>query len=425
MSKKIKKIVAREILDSRGNPTIEVEVELMGGAKSRASVPSGASTGHTEALELRDGDSSRYGGKGVSGAVDNVNNIIFKALKGYEIAKQQEIDKIMIDLDGTDNKSKLGANAILGVSLACARAAAKSEKIPLYQYINKTYSLNSIRQSLPTPMFNIFNGGSHADTNLDIQEVIIMPITNSVFSEKIRYGAEIFHELKNILTGHNLDTDVGNEGGYAPDIQSTVMAFDLIIEAIKKAGYEPGKDIVLGIDAGANTFYDNKENHYVFKADKISLSPERLVSLYAEWITKYPLTSIEDPLHENDWEGWQNAHRRLKTTKGDLMVVTDDLTVTNPVRTERAIKCAAGNSIIIKLNQVGTLSEAVETTKIAQNAGWKIVVSHRSGETCDSFIADLAVAVGADFIKAGSLSRGERLAKYNRMMEIEKELSGK
>jgi enolase len=422
MSTKIKNIIAREILDSRGNPTVEVKVELFGKIKAVASVPSGASTGHTEALELRDNDLKRYGGKGVLKACENVNKIIAKSLKGKDAAQQENIDKTMIELDGTDNKSKLGANAILGVSLACARAAAKAEKMPLYQYISSKFKIQNSKFKLPIPIFNVFNGGEHADTNLDIQEIIIIPIADASFSEKVRYGAEVFHELKKVLIGHNLDTDVGNEGGYAPDIQSTAMAFDLIIEAVKKAGYEPGKDIALGIDAGANTFYDAKEDHYVLKADKVSLSPERLVSLYAEWLAKYPLISIEDPLNENDWEGWQRAHRRLKTAKGDLMIIADDLTATNPARTERAIKCAAGNAIIIKLNQIGTLTEAVETFKIARNAGWKTVVSHRSGETCDSFISDLSVALGADFIKAGSLSRSERLAKYNRLMEIEEEL---
>lgn len=422
MSAKIKKISARQILDSRGDPTIEVRVELTGKVVATDAIPSGASTGKTEAIELRDGDAAKYGGKGVLKACENVNKIIAKALKGMDISKQEEIDKVMIDLDGTDNKARLGANAILGVSLACARAASKAAKIPLYEYLARTYSLSTDSYSLPTPLFNVFNGGSHADTNLDIQEIIIVPIADISLSEKIRYGAEVFHELKNVLIQHNLDTDVGNEGGYAPDIQSTTMAFDLIIEAIKRKNYIPGKDIALAIDAGANSFYDEKEKQYVFKAEKISLSGERLISLYLEWISKYPLISIEDPLNETDWAGWQLAHRRLKTAKGDLMVITDDLTVTNPIRTERAIKMSAGNAIIIKLNQIGTLSETIETVKIARRAGWKIVVSHRSGETCDSFIADLSVAVGADFIKAGSLSRSERLSKYNRLMEIEEEI---
>ncbi len=422
MIAKIKNIVARQILDSRGDPTIEVKVELTGKISAKAAVPSGASTGKTEAIELRDGDETKYGGKGVLKACENVNKIIAEAIKGMDVFRQEEIDKKMIELDGTENKARLGANAILAVSLACARAAAKAAKVPLYEYIAKAYSFSSANYSLPTPMFNVFNGGSHADTNLDIQEIMLIPIADIPFYEKVRYGAEVFHELKNVLTQHNLDTDVGNEGGYAPDIQSTIMAFDLIMESIKRKGYVPGQDIALGIDAGANSFYDEKEDQYVFKAEKISLSGERLISLYLEWIGKYPLISVEDPLNETDWQGWQNGYRRLKTAKGDLMVITDDLTVTNPTRTERAIKESAGNAIIIKLNQVGTLTETIETVKIARAAGWKIIVSHRSGETCDDFIADLAVAVSADFIKAGSLSRSERLAKYNRLIEIEEEL---
>lgn len=430
MVAKIKNIIAREILDSRGNPTIEVKVELTGKIIAIASVPSGASTGSSEALELRDNDFKRYGGKGVLKAIKNINETIAKALKGADINNQQEIDKILIDLDGTEDKTNLGANAILGVSLACARAAAKAEKIPLYEYIAKTYSLDktqnkypsTARYSLPTPMFNIFNGGSHADTNLDIQEIMIIPHAEISFAEKVRCGAEIFHELKNVLTQHDLDTDIGNEGGYAPDIKSTIFAFDLVLEAIKRAGYTIGKDVSLGIDAGANSFYDQKENHYVLKADRISLSSERLISLYIEWIGKYNLISVEDPLNEKDWIEWRKAFIRLKIADGNTMVVTDDLTVTNIRLLEKAIKEAVGNAIIIKPNQIGTLSETIKTVKMAQKAGWKIIVSHRSGETCDSFVADLAVAVGADFIKAGSLSRGERLAKYNRLMEIEEEI---
>lgn len=425
MAAKIKNIIAREILDSRGNPTIEVKVELIGKIVAIAGVPSGASTGGSEALELRDGDLKRYGGKGVLNAVKNINEIIAKALKGKDVTRQQEIDEKMINLDGTANKTNLGANAILGVSLACARAGAIASKLPLYEYIAKTYSLPATHYSLPTPMFNIFNGGSHADTNLDIQEIMIIPQSENSFAEKIRCGAEIFHELKNVLTQHNLDTDIGNEGGYAPDIKSTTFAFDLVLEAIKRAGYNIGKDVSLGIDAGANSFYNVKENHYVLKADGVSLTSERLVSLYIEWIGKYNLISVEDPLNEKDWIEWRKAFIRLKTAKGGTMVVTDDLTVTNIKLLEKAIKDAVGNTIIIKLNQIGTLSETIEAVKMARSAGWKIIVSHRSGETCDSFIADLAVAVGSDFIKAGSLSRGERLAKYNRLMEIEGELANK
>lgn len=422
MAAKIKNIIAREILDSRGNPTVEVKIELTGKITAIAAVPSGASTGSSEALELRDNDPKRYGCKGALKAVKNINEVIAKALKGKDAARQQEIDDTMIKLDGTENKTNLGANAILGVSLACARAGAIAAKLPLYEYIAKTYKFPSVIHKLPAPMFNIFNGGKHADTNLDIQEIMIIPRAEISFAEKVRCGAEIFHELKNVLTQHDLDTDTGNEGGYAPDIKSTIFAFDLVLEAIKRANYVVGKDVLLGIDAGATSFYDPKENHYVLKADGVSLTSERLISLYIEWIGKYNLISFEDPLNEKDWIEWRKAFIRLKTAKGDAMVVTDDLTVTNVRLLEKAIKEAAGNAIIIKPNQIGTLSETIRTVKMAQAAGWKIIVSHRSGETCDDFIADLAVAVGADFIKAGSLSRGERLAKYNRLMGIEEEL---
>lgn len=423
MAAKIKNIVAREILDSRGNPTIEVKIELIGKIIAIAAVPSGASTGSSEALELRDKDPKRYGGKGVLKAVKNVNEIIAKTLKGKDASKQQEIDEALIKLDGTDNKTNFGANAILGVSLACARAGAMAAKLPLYDYIAKTYNFPAKEYKLPTPMFNIFNGGSHADTNLDIQEIMIIPRADIPFNEKIRCGAEIFHELKNVLSQHDLDTDIGNEGGYAPDIKSTIFAFDLVLEAIKRANYAVGKEVSLGIDAGATTFYDPKENHYVLKADGVSLSSERLISLYIEWISKYNLISIEDPLNEKDWAEWRKAFIRLKTADGQTMVITDDLTVTNIKLLQKAINEAVGSGIIIKPNQIGTLSESIEAVKMAQKAGWKIIVSHRSGETCDSFIADLAVGVGADFIKAGSLSRGERLAKYNRLMEIEEEIN--
>lgn len=422
MSAKIKNISAREILDSRGNPTIEVKIELTGKIQAIAAVPSGASTGGSEALELRDGDANRYGGKGVLKAINNINGIIAKTLKGKEISRQKEIDSIMIKTDGTSNKSRLGANAILGVSMACARAGALSEKIPLYRYIAEKFDFQNSGFKLPAPMFNIFNGGSHADTNLDIQEIMVIPHAEISFAEKIRCGAEIFHELKNVLTQHNLDTDIGNEGGYAPDIKSTIFAFDLILESISRSGYIIGKNVFLGIDAGANSFYDKKENHYILKADGVSLSSERLISLYIEWINKYNLISVEDPLNENDWIEWRNAFIRLKNANGDAMVITDDLTVTNIKLLEKAIKEAVGNAIIIKPNQIGTISETIDTVKMAKKAGWKIIASHRSGETCDSFIADLAVAIGADFIKAGSLSRGERLAKYNRLMEIEEEI---
>lgn len=428
MSNKIKKIRAREILDSRGDPTVEVEIVLDNKIRAIASVPSGASTGKFEALELRDGNKSRYDGKGVLKVCENVNKIIARTLIGQSVTNQRKIDRVMIDLDGTKNKSNLGANAILGVSLACARAGAMAANKLLYKYLAKSFQFSITNFQLPIPMFNIFNGGKHADTNLDIQEIMIIPMADISFSEKVRYGAEVFHELKNILTQHNLDTDVGNEGGYSPDIKSTTTALGLIIEAIKRKGYMPRKDICLAIDAGANSFYNVKENCYVLNADKVSLSREQLISLYAEWADKYYLVSIEDPMNESDWDGWRKMSQKFikskvhKVKNQEMMIVGDDLTVTNTKRLEKAIENKCANAIIIKLNQIGTLTETIECVKAAQKAGWKTIVSHRSGETCDDFIADLAVAVRADYIKAGSLSRGERLAKYNRLMEIEREI---
>ncbi len=428
MSVKIKKIYAREILDSRGDPTIEVKAELADGLIGKAKVPSGASTGSYEAMELRDNDPKRYGGKGVLTACDNVNSIIAPALKGKNVSKQQEIDKLMIALDGTPNKAKLGANAILGVSLACAAAAAKAKKNPLYKYIAKTYGFSFFETQfsnykLPTPMFNVFNGGKHADTNLDFQELMILPVKNAIsFKERVRIGAEIFHQLGKVLTANNLDTDVGNEGGYSPDISSPKQAAELIVEAVAQAGYELGRDVGLGMDVGSSTLFDSKENLYVLKGAGVALTPERLISLYIEWINKYKFISIEDGLNEDDWVGWKSMKEKLSEIDKNFMVIGDDLTVTNEKRIKKAIEDDCANAIIIKLNQIGTLTETIEVVKTAQRAGWKIIVSHRSGETCDSFIADLAVAVGADFIKAGSLSRGERLAKYNRLMEIEEEL---
>ncbi len=428
MPHKIKKIQAREILDSRGNPTVEAEVVLENKIRAVAAVPSGASTGEFEALELRDGDLKRYNGQGVLKACENINKKIFKILKGEEVTNQKRIDSLMIDLDGTENKSNLGANAILGVSLACARAGAMAVNKPLYKYINSKFKIQNSKFKLPIPMFNIFNGGKHADTNLDIQEIMIIPVANISFSEKLRYGAEIFHKLKDVLTSYNLDTDVGNEGGYAPDIKSMTEAFELIIEAIKKSGYVLRKDISLALDAGANSFYSAKDNCYVLNADKISISREQLNALYMEWASKYNLISIEDPLNESDLAGWKEMSQKfIKSIKSKVynqkfMVVADDLTVTNVKKLKMAVKNDCANAIIIKLNQIGTLTETIEAVKMARKAGWKIIVSHRSGETCDDFIADLAVAVGADFIKAGSLSRGERLAKYNRLMKIEEEI---
>lgn len=413
---KIKNIIAREILDSRGNPTIETKVILENGISAKAGAPSGASTGIHEALELRDGDKKRYGGLGVLKACKNVNEKIAKKLKDMDVVKQEKIDEAMIKLDGTKNKNKLGANAILSVSLACARAGAIAKKQELYNYISGAYNLQSNTYHLPTPCFNIFNGGKHADTNLDFQEFMVIPLGKMKFAEKVRMGAEIFHELGHVLKSANFDTDVGNEGGYAPDINSSVQAIELIMAAGINAGYKPGKNFGMGIDVGSSGLYDKESGKYVFKLDKASFTSGTLVGLYYEWFRKYPIISIEDGLSEDDWSGWRELNKELGS---EMMIIGDDLFVTNIDRLRIGLREKAANAILIKLNQVGTLSETIACVRLAQKHNYKIMVSHRSGETCDDFIADLAVAVGADYIKAGSLSRGERLAKYNRLMEIE------
>ena len=438
---KIKKIMAREILDSRGNPTIETKVELDNGLSAKASVPSGASTGEHEAYELRDGDKKRYDGLGVLKAVGDVNNKIFKVLVGKEVIKQEEIDKEMIKLDGTDNKSKLGANAILSVSLACARAGALAGGGELYEYLAKIYGFKNppnppFRKGanfrMPTPFFNIFNGGKHADTNLDFQEFMIAPLKSSLpsfikggkgdFAEKVRMGAEIFHELGGVLKRAGFDTDVGSEGGYAPDIVSSVQAIELILAAVLEAGYTPGKDIGLGIDVGSSELYNKRAEKYIFKLDQANFTSNTLIGLYYEWFRKYPIISLEDGLAEDDWEGWRELTKELGE---EMLIVGDDLFATNINRLRQGLKGRAANTILIKPNQVGTLSETMECVKFAQKHNYRVMVSHRSGETCDDFIADLAVAVGADYIKAGSLSRGERVAKYNRLMEIEEDIKDK
>jgi len=428
MPNKIKKIQAREILDSRGNPTVEVEVVLDNKIKAKASVASGASTGEFEVLELRDGDKSRYSGKGVLLACENVNKKISKVLTGQNVANQKKIDQIMLELDGTENKSNLGANAILGVSLACARAGAIAINKQLYKYISKEYRIPNTKYQIPTPMFNIINGGKHADSGLAIQEFMIVPVGIKTAREKIRAGSEIFHSLKKILSANNYSTGVGNEGGFAPKLKSNREAFDLIGEAVEKAGYKKGKEIFFAIDAAANSFFISEDSKYVLKPENISLNYQRLIALYLEWIKKYPIFSIEDGLNEEGWSEWKEMSQKFvkskvcKVKNQRLMIVADDLTVTNTKRLKKAIENKCANAIIIKPNQIGTLTETIECVRMAQEAKWKIIVSHRSGETCDNFIADLAVAVGADFLKAGSLSRGERLAKYNRLMEIEGEI---
>ncbi len=413
---KIKNLLAREILDSRGNPTIETKIILENGLIAKASVPSGASTGIHEALELRDGDTKRYNGMGVLNAVKNVNTKILKELKNFDIYKQEQIDDAMIKLDGTKNKKKLGANAILSVSLACARAGALSKNQELYKYIARTFQFKKQKFNLPIPSFNIFNGGKHADTNLDFQEFMIIPIIKTSFTEKVRMGSEIFHKLGEVLKSAGFDTDVGNEGGYAPDIHSSIQAVELIISAIINAGYKPGKDICLGTDVGSSELYNKETKKYIFKLDKAQFTSDTLSGLYYEWFRKFPIIAIEDGLDQDDWEGWRELNKELGS---EMLLIGDDLFVTNINRLRKGIKEKAANAILIKPNQVGTLSETIACVKLAQKHNYKTMASHRSGETCDDFIADLAVAVQADYIKAGSLCRGERLAKYNRLMEIE------
>ena len=416
---KIKNLLAREILDSRGNPTVETKIILDNGLIAKASVPSGASTGIHEAWELRDGNVKRYGGKGVLNAVKNVNTKILKKLKNFDIDKQEKIDDAMIKLDGTKNKKKLGANAILSVSLACARAGALSKNQELYKYIAQTFQFKKQKFNLPTPSFNIFNGGKHADTNLDFQEFMIIPIIKTSFTEKVRMGSEIFHKLGEVLKSAGFDTDVGNEGGYAPDIHSSIQAVELIISAIINAGYKPGKDICIGTDVGSSELYNKETKKYIFKLDKAQFTSNTLSGLYYEWFRKFPIIAIEDGLDQDDWEGWRELNKELGS---EMLLIGDDLFVTNINRLRKGIKEKAANAILIKPNQVGTLSETIACVKLAQKHNYKIMTSHRSGETCDDFIADLTVAIQADYIKSGSLSRGERLAKYNRLMEIEEGL---
>jgi len=410
---KIKNIIAREILDSRGNPTVEAKVILENGISAKAGVPSGASTGSYEAHESRDGDAKRYGGLGVLQAVNKVNDIIAPKLIGFDVTKQNEIDKLLIALDATATKKNLGGNAILAVSLACARVAALSQKQELFVYLQNTYSFTN-KAKIPTPLFNIFNGGKHADTNLDFQEFLIVPRAMSA-AKMIQLGAEVFHELGKVLKESDYDTDTGAEGGYAPDLDSSIEAIELILAAAIRAGYKPGEDLKLGVDVGSSVLYEPATKKYVFSLDKAYFSSANLIGLYNEWFKKYPFLYLEDGLAEDDWENW----RELTAELGDkMLIVGDDLFTTNSDRLRQGLKEKAANAIIIKPNQIGTLSETIDCIKLAQKHNYKIIVSHRSGETNDDFIVDLAVASGADYLKAGSLSRGERLAKYNRLLEI-------
>ncbi|TPG05001.1 phosphopyruvate hydratase [Rhodanobacter glycinis] len=412
MSTQITRIHAREILDSRGNPTLEAEVTLVGGGFGRAAVPSGASTGSREAVELRDGDKSRYGGKGVKNAVANVNTTIAEALKGFDAADQKGLDAKLIALDGTPNKSKLGANALLGVSMAAAHAVAASRGEPLWSYLS-----NGKPGALPVPMMNIINGGEHADNNIDVQEFMVLPVGMPSFAEALRAGAEIFHALKSVLKGRGLSTSVGDEGGFAPNLRSNIEALDTILEAIHKTGYKIGSEILLGLDAASSEFYKNGK--YDLAGEGKQYTSAQFVDLLADWAKQYPIVTIEDGMAEGDWDGW----KLLTHAIGDrIQVVGDDLFVTNPAIFREGIEKHIANSILIKVNQIGTLSETLEAIAMADAAKYSAVISHRSGETEDTTIADIAVATTATQIKTGSLCRSDRVAKYNQLLRIEEQL---
>ncbi len=408
----IAKIHAREILDSRGNPTLEAEVTLADGSFGRAMVPSGASTGSKEAVELRDGDKTRYLGKGVLQAVANVNGAIATALKGFDSADQEGLDRRLIDLDGTENKGRLGANALLGVSLANAHAVAASKQLPLWQHL-----ANGRDVTLPVPMMNIINGGAHADNNVDLQEFMVLPVGFDSFAESLRAGAEIFHALKSVLKGHGLSTAVGDEGGFAPDLRSNVEALDTILEAIGKAGYKAGEDILLGLDVASTEFYENGKYHLMGEGKR--LTSEQFTDFLAGWAAEYPIVTIEDGMAEDDWAGWKLLTERVGKK---VQLVGDDLFVTNPKIFKEGIESGTANAILIKVNQIGTLTETLEAIAMAHHAGYASIVSHRSGETEDTTIADIAVATTATQIKTGSLCRSDRVAKYNQLLRIEQAL---
>ena len=408
---KIETIIAREVLDSRGTPTVEAEVLLESGYRGRAIVPSGASTGSHEALELRDGG-ERYGGKGVLKAVKNVNEIIAPALEGMNADEQGLLDHAMLDLDGTPNKGRLGGNAILAVSLASARAAAEAQGVPLYRYLG-----GSNARTLPVPMMNLINGGAHADNSVDFQEFMVMPVGAPSFREALRYGAETFHALKKVLSGRGYNTNVGDEGGFAPDLSSNEEALEVLLEAIQKAGYEPGKDIMIALDPAVTELY--KDGAYHLESEGRTLSSEEMVDFWADWSSRYPIISIEDGLAEDDWDGW----KLLTATIGDKVQLDgDDLFVTNPERLQRGIDTGVGNAILVKVNQIGTLTESMDAIELAKRSRYGTIISHRSGESEDSFIADLAVATNAGQIKTGSASRSDRIAKYNQLLRIEDQL---
>ncbi len=416
---KISSVRAREILDSRGNPTVEVDVWTSDGLWGRAAVPSGASTGAHEALELRDGDKARYGGKGVLKAVGNVNTVLGPALKGKDPREQKTVDALLLGLDGTETKSKIGANAILGVSMAVARAAAASKKIPLYAHLRAAFGIRSKDFVFPVPMMNILNGGAHADNNVDMQEFMIVPVVGNRFREALRAGAEVFHALKALLKKNGQSAGVGDEGGFAPNLKSNEEAVQVILTAIQNAGYKAGKDVYLALDCAANEFHANGQYRLEGEIAIRDRSVDEMVGFYADWANKYPIVSIEDGLAEDDWAGWKKLTEKI----GDkVQLVGDDLFVTNSKRLEEGIRRGVANAILVKVNQIGTLSETVDAVLKAQAAGYRTIISHRSGETEDAFIADLAVALNAGQIKAGSASRSERIAKYNQLLRLEESL---
>lgn len=408
----IEQIIGREILDSRGNPTVEVDVVLADGSVGSAAVPSGASTGAFEAVELRDNDASRYLGRGVLQAVENVNSVIAPELVGYDARDQVAIDKLMCELDGTPNKAKLGANAILGVSLAVAKAAAVSSGLPLYQYLG---GVNA--KTLPVPMMNILNGGKHADNNVDIQEFMIMPVGAPSFSEALRWGAQVFHSLKKVLQKQGLNTAVGDEGGFAPNLQSNRQALDVIVDAIQAAGFEPGKDVALALDVASTEMF--KDGVYVLEGEGVKKDTDEMIAFYEDFVAKYPIVSIEDPLSEDEWDGWQKLTAKLG---GKVQLVGDDLFVTNVQRLSKGIDLHVANAILVKVNQIGSLTETLDAIEMAKRAGYTAIISHRSGETEDTTIADIAVATNAGQIKTGAPSRTDRVAKYNQLLRIEEML---
>jgi len=423
MSTKIVKVHARQVIDSRGNPTVEADVILDGGALGRAAVPSGASTGEHEALELRDGDKSKYLGKGVLRAVANANNEIAKSVAGLDAADQRALDHKMISLDGTPTKSRLGANAILAVSMAAARAAAIALKQPLYKYLSR-YSTDASANLLPCPMMNILNGGAHADSSVDFQEFMVMPVGAPKFSEGLRWGVEIFHALKTALKKHGYSTAVGDEGGFAPSCKSNEEAIQIVLEAISAAGYKAGEQVSIALDPAASEFYDKASGNYIFKkSDKSSYASFQMAAYWTNWAEKYPIVSIEDGMAEDDWAGWKSLTQSIGTKSSKkIQLVGDDLFVTNTERLSRGINEGIANAILIKLNQIGTVTETIDAIELARKAGYNSIISHRSGETEDTFIADLAVATAAGQIKTGSASRTDRIAKYNQLLRIEEEL---